>query len=81
MPSSASDWRPKLKIQGKPKDLKPENVWAYIKLTDDDKKATDAWLTRELIVSFSPDANLKLQGPTPKMQFRLEKRKGPVPSP
>ncbi len=79
VPNAASDWRPKLKIQGQPKDLKPENVWAYIKLTDDDKKATTAWLTRELIVSFSPDANLKLQGPTPKMQFRLEKRKELVP--
>ena len=81
VPNPASDWRPKLEIEGEPKDLKPENVWAYIKLTDGDKQATDAWLTRELIVSFSPDANLKLKGSAPKMQFRLEKRKGLVPAP
>jgi hypothetical protein len=81
VPNPASDWRPKLKIEGEPKDVKPENVWAYIRLTDDDKKSTDAWLTRDVIVSFSPQVKLRLLGPTPKVQFRLEKRKASAVTP
>ena len=81
VPNPALEWRLKLEIEGEPKDLKPENIWAYIKLTDDDKQTTTTWLPRELIVSFAPDTNLKLKGSAPKMQFRLEKRKGLVPAP
>ena len=81
VPNPASDWRPKLKIEGEPKNLKPENVSAYLELTDDDKKGTDAWLTRDVVVSFPPESQLRLAGPAPKVQFRLEKRKTPVAAP
>ncbi|MBN1556202.1 MAG: hypothetical protein JXA11_15785 [Phycisphaerae bacterium] len=81
VPNTASDWRPKLTLEGEPKDLKPENVRAYIELTDDDKKGTASWLPRDVIVSFPPEVNLRLIGPAPKVQFRLEKRKPPVATP
>lgn len=75
VPSDVSNWRPRLVIEGEPKDLKPENVQAWIELTDDDKKGTAAWLTRDVVVSFPPGSTLRLVGPAPKVQFRLEKRK------
>jgi hypothetical protein len=80
VPNTASNWRPKLTIEGEPKDLKPENVRAYIELTDDDKKPA-AWLPRDVIVSFPPDVKLRLIGPAPKVQFRLDKRKPSAPVP
>lgn len=78
VPNTASNWRPTLSIEGEVKDIKPENVQAYIELTDDDKKGTAAWLTRDVTVSFPPEVQLRLVGPTPKVQFRLEKRKPAV---
>lgn len=75
VPNAVSNWRPRLALEGDPKDLKPENVQAYIELTDDDKKATAAWLTRDVVVSFPPEVRLRPVGPAPKVQFRLEKRK------
>ncbi len=78
VPNPASDWRPRLKIEGEPKHLAPENVRAYIPLTDDDKKGTDAWLPRDVVVAFPPQTDLRLIGPAPKVQFRLEKRKPTV---
>ena len=75
-----ADWRPELQIEGSPKDLKPENVIAYIKLTDEDKRQT-SWNEREVIVSFPPKMNLKLIGSPPKLEFRLEKRKAALAAP
>ncbi len=81
VPNSVSNWRPRLTLEGEPKDLKAENVQAYIELSDDDKKATAAWLTRDVIVAFPPEAKLRLVGPAPKVQFRLEKRKPTAATP
>ncbi len=70
-----ADWRLKLEVEGPKKELKPENVTAYIQLTDGDKKPTSSWLEREVIITFPPDMNLKLVGLKPKLTFRLDKRK------
>ncbi|MBN1942559.1 MAG: hypothetical protein JW849_04610 [Phycisphaerae bacterium] len=75
VPNTVSNWRPKLRVEGEPTEFKPENIQAYIELTDDDKKGTAAWLTRDVIVSFPPESTLRLVGAAPKVQFRLEKRK------
>lgn len=69
-----ADWRIKLQIEGLKKDLKAENVLAYIQLTDDDKKPI-SWIEREVIVSFPKKMDLKLVGSRAKLRFRLEKRK------
>lgn len=80
VPNPASDWRPKLKVIGRKNDLLPENIRAYIRLTDLDKKPVESWLERDVIVDFKPGLNLKLQGQPPKALFRLEKRKPDVPT-
>jgi hypothetical protein len=69
-----SDWRPELQIVGPRKNLTPENVTAYVRLTDDDKKPVDSWLEREVKVNFPPDTDLQLQGPAPKVRFKMQKR-------
>jgi hypothetical protein len=70
----ASDWRPTLTLVGAKKDLLAENVTAYIRLTDDDKKPVESWLERDILVTFPSGVKLELQGMAPKVQFRLEKR-------
>ncbi|MCK5114136.1 MAG: hypothetical protein KAR11_05165 [Phycisphaerae bacterium] len=69
-----SNWQVELKITGLQKDLLPENIYAFIRLTEDDKKPTDSWLSRDVIVTFPPDKNLALVGTTPKVMFKLQKR-------
>lgn len=69
-----SDWRPRLTIVGPKKDLRPENVRAFIRLSDDDKKPTTSWWEQEVTISFPPGTNLRLQGPAPKVKYRLERR-------
>jgi len=78
---AAADWRPTLKIVGMKKNLLPENVRAYVVLTENDKKPVESWLEREVIVSFTPGMNLRLQGPAPKVKFRLAKRNNHVTPP
>jgi kynurenine formamidase len=71
---ATSDWEQELKITGLQKDLLSENIYAFIRLTDDDKKPTESWLTREVIVVFPPEKNLELVGTAPKVMFKLQKR-------
>ncbi|MCD4823130.1 MAG: hypothetical protein K8S55_00855 [Phycisphaerae bacterium] len=75
-----ADWRPKLQIVGAKKDLQPENIRAYITLSDDDKQPVESWLEREVVVSFPPEMNLKLQGSAPKVKFKLQKRNPAAPT-
>jgi hypothetical protein len=70
-----ADWRPKLQIAGAKKDLQGENVIAYVPLGDDDKKPVESWLERDVTVRFRTGTTLKLIGPSPKVRFRLERRK------
>jgi hypothetical protein len=72
--SATSNWEPELKISGLQKDLLPENIYAFIRLTEDDKQPTDSWLPRDVIVTFPPGKNIELVGPAPKVNFKLQKR-------
>jgi hypothetical protein len=72
----AFDWRPKIKVIGAQKDMKSENITAYIELTDEDKKPVESWLERDVTIHFARDTTLKLLGAPPKVQFRLEKLAG-----
>ena len=72
--SKDTNWRPTLEVSGSEKDLKPDNVWAYLVLSEADKKPVESWLEREVMISFSPDSGLKLMSPTPKVKFRLQRR-------
>ncbi|NBB96308.1 MAG: hypothetical protein GVY16_11295 [Planctomycetes bacterium] len=75
----ASDWRGvNLTIVGPRKDLTPDNVTAFIRLTDEDKKPVDSWLERQVQVYFAPGTDLQLQGPAPSVRFRMQQRQ---PSP
>ena len=71
---AASDWLITLTVVGAKKDLRPENIQAYITLTEDDKKPVTSWLDREIHVRFAPNTNLRLSEPAPKLKFRLKKR-------
>jgi len=79
--SPDSSWRQELQIAGSQQFLKPENVLAFVRLTDEDKKPVESWLQREVIVTFPPEMKLRLVGTPPKVKFRLEKRKSIVPAP
>ena len=72
--SATSNWGPELEFTGLQKDLVPENVYAFIRLTESDKQPVVSWLSREVVVVFPPDKNLKLLGPAPKVMFKLQKR-------
>ncbi len=69
------DWRREILVSGPISDLDrldPGRVDAYIVLTDEDRKPLDSWLTREVIVRFPKDMNLKISE-APTVQFKLEK--------
>jgi hypothetical protein len=76
--SPDSNLRPELQITGPEQHLKPENVRAFVVLTDVDKKPVESWLDREVIVTFAPGTNLRYQGAPIKIKLRLEKR-APAP--
>lgn len=72
-----AEWVRPIQVTGSRKDLdqlKGENLQAYIPLTDDDKKPVASWLTREVVVRFPEDLNLKLVGEKPSVQFKMIKR-------
>jgi hypothetical protein len=69
-----AEWTAELSVVGLRKDLKPENVHAYIELTDADKRPVESWLERDVTVQFMPGTNLRLASPAPKLKFRLQKR-------
>jgi len=77
---SPLEWRKQVTFAGAPKDLdrlRPEDVQAYVVLTEGDKKFVESWLNREVILRLPPDLNLKLEGAVPTVDFKLEKRAAP----
>ncbi len=75
-----SDWRPDLKIIGPRQNLLPENVTAYIQLTEDDKKPVGSWLVQDVKVVFKPGTELQLQGPAPTVRYKMQKRSAAAPT-
>lgn len=81
--TGALEWRRKIEVSGAKKDidrLKPEDIDAYLKLVEDDKKPVDSWLSREVVIQFPQDMQVELVGEKPKVSFKMEKRKA-VPPP
>jgi hypothetical protein len=74
-----AEWTAELSVEGPRKDLKAENVHAYIELTDADKRPVESWLERDVTVQFTPGTNLRLASPAPKLKFRLQRRE-PLPT-
>ncbi len=78
------EWRKSIDVAGAKKDLdrlKPEDIDVYLRLTDDDKKPVDSWLSREVVVRFPPGFQVELVGDRPKVSFKMEKRKAASPAP
>jgi len=79
-------WRKDITVSGPIQSLdqlKPEDIDAYIVLTDNDKAPVSSWLSRPVQFRFPPGLNLKLEGDRPVVNFRLV-RQGPesaTPSP
>lgn len=78
------EWTREISVQGSRADLeklKPEDIEAYIVLTEDDKLVVESWLPGEVKVSFPPGARFRLAEPIPPVNYRLAKRteapKGP----
>ena len=78
-----SDFRKEITVAGPPKDLdrlRPENIQAFVILTDDDKKP-GTWQERPVLVRFPDDLQLKLAGEKPVVKFKLVKRSAPPATP
>jgi len=76
-------WRVEITVTGAKKDLdqlRPEDIQAYVALTDDDKRPVESWLDRTVQVRFAEGKQLRLVGQAPTVQFKLEKRTDPPPS-
>lgn len=70
-----AEWRVTLTVSGPRAHLdrlKPENVHAYITLTDEDRKPV-SWLTRQVEVQLPDELKLKLFGTPPTVTFKLER--------
>lgn len=70
-------WRPEITVTGPKKDLEqlsPEDIQAFIVLTDDDKEPVESWLQREVQVLFPTELQLRLVGEKPTVQFKLVPR-------
>ncbi|MGC9454860.1 MAG: hypothetical protein ACP5HU_08330 [Phycisphaerae bacterium] len=79
------EWRKTITVTGPREDLdqlrrNPQQVQAYIVLSEQDKKPLDSWDQREVIVRFPPELNVELDGPPPTVWFRLSRREEPADS-
>ena len=72
-------WRTEITVVGAKTDLdqlRPEDVQAFVELTEDDKQPVESWLDRQVQVRFPPDAQLRLAGQAPALQFKMVRRNG-----
>jgi hypothetical protein len=65
---------PKSELDALEKLPKPEGLMAWIQLNDTDRVKTrqETWTMREVIIRLPAGMNLKVAGPLPKLQFRLD---------
>ena len=72
------DLRKNITFRGAKKDierLRPEDVDAYLVLTDNDKVKTDSWLPpREVEIRLPKDMHVQVAGEKPTISFRLDPR-------
>ncbi len=77
-------WRVEISVTGAQKDLdqlRPEDIHAFIELTEDDKRPVESWLTREAKIRFPKGLQLRVVGEAPAVEFRMEARNGGVTPP
>lgn len=79
------EWRKTITVTGPTDDLdklrrNPQDVQAYILLTEQDKRPLDSWDQREVTVRFPPDLKVEVVGPAPTVWFRLSRREEPANS-
>lgn len=77
-----ADWMKSLTFSGPKKDverLKPEDVDAYVVLTDEDKKPVDSWLTKPVLIRLRENLPLQVVGEKPTVGLKLIPRTAPTP--
>jgi len=70
-------WRPEITVTGGKQDLeqlRPEDVQAFVTLTDGDKEPVESWLQRPVEIRFPAGLSLQLVGERPTVQFKLVRR-------
>lgn len=70
-------WRMDITITGAKKDLdqlRPEDVHAFVELTEADKQPVDSWLDRAVRIRLPEGLQLRLVGQPPSVKFKLVKR-------
>ncbi len=76
------EWRKQMLISGPREEverLRPEQVEAYVELTENDKSRTTSWWRGDVKVRFPPDSKLELAGQTPTVEYRLVRREATTP--
>jgi len=77
-------WRAEITVLGAKTDLdqlRPEDVQAFVELSEDDKQPVESWLERQVEIRFPPDTQLQLAGEAPMLQFKMVKRNGQPAAP
>jgi len=77
-------WRAEITVTGAVADLDrldPKSIDAYVVLLEDDKKPVESWLSRQVQIRFPPDLDVRLEGESPAVQFRLQQRPELPPPP
>ena len=76
-------WLAEITVSGSTKDidqLKTENVRAYVRLTESDKKPIKTYLNRKVIIEFPPDLDVQIvDDPPPTVNLRLDPRPATPP--
>jgi len=78
----SSEWRREIRVTGpvehvrllEDENRRAELVTAYLVLREDDKRPIETWIEREVLVVFSQELKVKLDGEPPRVSFRLEER-------
>lgn len=76
------EWRKQLLISGPRQEverLEPEQVEAYVELTENDKSRTTSWWEGEVKVRFPVDRSIELAGEAPTVEYRLVRREATTP--
>jgi len=70
-------WTYTITVAGTNRDLQrlqPEDIRAFITLTDADRTNTEQWIKRDVMVYFPPDSKVRLADRAPSIEFKLTPR-------
>lgn len=73
------EWRKTITVTGAKQDLdllrsREQDVYAFVILTEDDKKPVKSWLPHRVFLRFPDDVQVKLVGEPPAVDLKLEQR-------